>query len=237
MRQLAIGILLLFASFINVCQAQTVEEVPLNVLPTVEGKHRDWKFAFALDIRNSFVLSRVKDSFIKRSGVTIWGFYAGFEFKEKHLYSAGIYSLTKRSESRINEANKKLSFVLTKWDLTFLSLGYTYTFFDKKKWELKIPVEIGAGYGSIKNDIIGSTAQTKKGFISPVQLGFIVDFQLTRWVGLYGAVGYRKLLIQGPFNNDFDSMYYSVGGIIYFTTIVEDLQKRAVRRREKRRNK
>jgi len=237
MFQLATKVTLLLVLFAYVGRAQKVEDVPLEAVPAVEKKERDWKFGFALDIRNSFVISRVKDSFIKRSGVTIWGFNVGYEFKERHLYSAGLYSLTKKSESRINDENKALSLVLTKWDLTFLSLGYTYTFFDKKRWEFKIPLEIGAGFGSIRNDIVGGSGEVQKGFISPLQLGFIIDYQLTRWVGLYGSIGYRKLVIQGPFNNDFDSMYYSVGGIVYFTTIVEDLKKRVIKRREKRRNK
>ena len=237
MNQLQVFAFLLFFFLNNLSLAQKVEDVPLETLPTVEKGEKNWKFAFALDVRNSFVVSRVKDALIKKSGVTIWGANVGFEFKERHLYSAGLYSLTKKSESKINEANKALSNVLTKWDLTFLSLGYTYTFFDKKKWEMKIPLEIGPGFGSIRNDITGSDLVVQKGFIVPLQVGYILDFQLTRWVGLYGSVGYRKLVIQGPFNNDFDSMYYTVGGIIYFTTVVEDLKKRAAARRLKRNQK
>ncbi|HEX8549238.1 MAG TPA: hypothetical protein VF691_19915 [Cytophagaceae bacterium] len=237
MKQLILFLIFIQIAFVSITNAQDKEVPPSEDIATLAKPERDWKFAFALDIRNSFVVSRVKDALIKRSGVTIWGANVGYEFKERHLYSAGIYTLTKKSVSNINEANKATSDVLTKWNLTFLSLGYTYTFFDKKKWEMKIPLEIGPGFGSIENDIAGTEHLIQKGFIVPFQLGYILDYQLTRWIGLYGSVGYRKLVIQGPFNNDFDSMYYTVGGIFYFTTIVEDLKKRSAARRLKKKGK
>lgn len=181
-------------------------------------------FVAFTDFKNSFVFSDLKDFFLYSTPVTVYGAAAGVEYRDAHQYTFGYYGLSKSAERRLNNTNINTSTINEKWSLKFFNISYTYTFFDKGKFECRIPLEFGLGKATIiaidNNNLILSS---KKGWITPFQFGFLVDYELTRWIGISSSIGYRKAIKGSIFNRKFDSPYYTFGLSFYFGNIKEDI--------------
>jgi hypothetical protein len=201
-------------------------------LDSLTINHEPASFVFYTDIRNSFVWSDLKDLFIGATPVTIYGAAAGLEFNDRHQYTIGFYLLSKKAERRLANSSDAVN---QRWGLTLINLGYTYTFLDKGKFELKLPFEVGFGKGKIRAfDNSGNKIFSEEGLIVPVQLGFITDFELTKWVGLRGSIGYRKTLKGSIFKKNFDSPYYSFGLSLYYENIRKSYLEFRKKKKEKR---
>ena len=199
-----------------------------KIIPdTLMFKDQPAALVFFTDIRNSFVFSDLTEFFKRTTPVTVYGAGAGVEFNRAHLYSLGIYALTKNAESRLAVANNQgITSLNQRWALTFASLHYTYTFYNKKKIEFQLPFEIGIGRGKIQvRDNFDNLIVLEKGAIIPFQFGFYCEWKLTKYFGLRGSVGYRKILIGKIFSRNFDSPYYSFGLSIYLSNIREGVIK------------
>jgi hypothetical protein len=188
------------------------------------------------DFRNSFVLSDLTQFFLKSTPVTVYGAAAGVEFRNAHQYTLGFYGLTKNGGRRL--ANIASNTINERWNLNFLNVGYTYTFFDKGKFECRIPLDIGIGKGRISaEDQNKNIVIWREGWIVPFQFGFLLDYELTRWVGISSSVGYRKTIKGSIFKRNFDSPYYTFGLSFYFGNIKNDVFKYFKNRKDKRKIK
>jgi hypothetical protein len=177
------------------------------------------KFVFLIDIRNSF---------LKKNEVKIYGATAGISFRNKHQFTLGYYTLSEQSEeiTRLKDA-QTINFYF-QIELSFLSLGYTYTFPLLKKLDLSIPLEIGLGGSRVtQKGLNGETLRkpARAAFI-PLQAGVKADLKLTRWIGINGSVGYRETLTRGEVKQDYDGLYYNYGLSIYLSNILTDIKKK-----------
>lgn len=202
---------------------------------SIQIKEAQATFVAFTDFRNSFVLSDLTEFFLKSTPVTVYGAAVGLEFRNAHQYTLGFYGLTKNGGRRLAHANANT--VNEQWNLNFINLGYTYTFFDKGKFECRIPLDIGFGKGRIKAQDNSNVIISRAGWIVPFQFGFLIDFELTRWFGLSSSIGYRKTIKGSIFKRNFDSPYYTFGLSFYFGNMKDDFLKYLKNRKAKRRNK
>ena len=200
---------------------------------TIRFKQVPAALVFYTDFRNSFVFSDFKNFFKTTTPVTVYGGAVGLEFKGQHQYTIGVYTLSKVAKQRVAENALGLTQLNQKWNLTFASLAYTYTFFEKNKWELKVPFELGLGKGSIKvYDNLNNVFYKVNGIFIPFQMGFISEYKLTKYFGIQASLGYRKTVIGSIFKRSFDSPYYSIGLTFYYNNIWSQFKKIIAKKEE-----
>ncbi len=209
----------------------------LSITHSISGQIDSLKQSEAKFIKpkRSFVINAdIRQSFVKNSPITIYGGYAGLRFKDKHLISLGVYTLTDSSKQQFRTQNKKqaaptalLQDVGSEVSLWFLSLCYTRTVYDGKIFKVDIPIEVGFGEGT--NGIYNADSKllrltTDKVF--PLQGGISTTIKLTRWFGVHLQTGYREILGKSIFQNQYSGLYYTYGISLNFGTIYRDFVKK-----------
>ncbi len=175
---------------------------------------------FALDFRNSFIHNS-KTSI----PVDFYGFQMGLILHEKHNMGIGFYSM-----SHIQKVNpivgdqKKLMFINLK--MGYMTTFYEYCFNISKRWEIGIPVEVGAGSYQIRaTDSSGKRDPTFKDTLRRGILlfgtGFNVDFKVFKWVGLNLMGGIRIVGGNEPKKVNLNGAFYSLGLHFYLGEVVK----------------
>ncbi len=182
----------------------------LNIVSEEEQKN-EWKFYFGFDFNRSFFAGRP---------VKINGFRVGAKLNYVHRFGIGIYGLNRDVVFRDVEVNELDA---TDTSLVKFSAGYGALFYErawevKKRWELMVPVYMGAGTirGSY-TDTAGLYQPLLEKPFSAAGVGFMAQYRIFRWFGVKAGVGYRVV-----FNGDkeikqaFNGLYYKYGVTILF---------------------
>ncbi|NUM51201.1 MAG: hypothetical protein HUU48_08805 [Flavobacteriales bacterium] len=167
-----------------------------------EPKIKEYKFIFGFDSRISWVL----DTRTRFNGIKI-----GIEYRGKDRVGLGIYSVKNPiiikdvptivdSTPVFNGFDTVLVPVLD--TLNYLT-HYSYTtlfldhiFISKKKWEISMPLQLGAGTATI--DYTNPVTSKR---VEVVRFGFLVTeisvaghYKFFPWLGIGTGVGYRSML-------------------------------------------
>ncbi|HWY34828.1 MAG TPA: hypothetical protein VNX68_09285, partial [Nitrosopumilaceae archaeon] len=109
-----------------------------------------------------------------------------------------------------NDNNKTLTRDV---NLYYGTLFYQYAIIYNRRWELRIPIEIGFGTCTIHaNDSTGNTwkGYPVNGSIIPVGAGLDVTYNLFSWMGLNTMGGYRYIANPYPKLN-YNGFFYMFG--------------------------
>ena len=181
-------------------------------------------FVFQIDQRNSFLGSKY---------VSVNGIYVGLNYSNKMQYSVGFYTLSPWKIYKpfvVNDSTSEIS----RFNLYFISFCVNPYLYNSKnnKFKISLPLELGFGFTKAKQIEYIYQQQLKSvqiiDFI-PAQAGIYFEYKLTRWVGINGSVGYRKLLFKDLFPSgtsyNYDAPYYNFGTNMYFDVIFKDVRK------------
>lgn len=181
--------------------------------------------------RTRWILSLdARSTIIDRRHLNVNGIKTGIGFGNKgHKVTVGYYWLNYGSKQRLINWRKRLAESInlsyyTKTDVRFVSFAYWYPLYNKKKWVVSFPAEVGLGqetaaYRQISgNEYLG----TIDSFFYPYQIGVYAEYRATPWVGLAVQTGYRDALYHGPLRRHFKGMYYSYGLTFYPGKIYRD---------------
>jgi hypothetical protein len=186
----------------------------LNIRENSDSLKKKPEFVFQIDQRNSFIRSQA---------VSINGLLFGLDYRGKNQYSIGIYTLSPWNKPLPQMVNDSVT-EDKKFNLYFLSFGYTPTLFRIKKFKITLPVEIGFGYAYAKVDryLNNHEYKAKKStdFI-PAQIGIFLDYKVAKWGSLVGSVGYRKLILERLFaaKVNYNGFYFNFGLNLYFDQV------------------
>jgi len=195
------------------------------------------KYIFAQDSTNAIKVQNhkpklvlsidLRHSFVRESPIVIYGGNIGFKFKNRHQISLGYYTLTNNSKYNIKLKNQQTRQVDDDLTLSYGSLIYIYSIINSRHWELRFPLEIGYGQSNdVVKNAIGKTLTEKKTDLFPAQIGFLVHWKFTRWIGVKGSIGYRNMLASTSFQDQFNGMYYTYGLDIFIGNIIQDLKRK-----------
>ena len=182
-----------------------------------------------------------RNSFVQESAVRIVGLNVGVVPRGKHYrLGVGAYTL-RRSYADLytysgKGKNQKLKDTLTPaLDLTYFTPNFTYTFFQRRYFELSVPLDVGLGRSHYTiTDEKGKVTTDNKGLFIPAEIGLGVLLKPTRWVGISGAAGYRVSLKEIDYKEDFDGWYYSYRLNLFVGNIWHDCRQYQQRRRARR---
>lgn len=166
----------------------------------------------------------VRNSFIARRPINVWGVNAGVVFGEKrHQLTAGYYWLSYATYQRFitwrRDAALRLNLrYYTRTDMSYGSLMYWWNLRNNRQWTISLPLEVGAGLASAiptdpRTEVPVGTA--RRDFFMPVQVGTYGQWKATRWIGLSAQLGYRHSVFRTNLKEHYDGLYYSVGTVLY----------------------
>jgi hypothetical protein len=180
-----------------------------------------------------------RNSFLGKKAININGFLVGLEFKEKHQFSIGVYTLSPWKRPTPIVKNDSTTEII-KFYFYYASLGYNRTLLNTKRFKISIPVELGLGYSKATATIYQFqkeyTGSSPLEHFIPAQIGIFGEFKVTPWFGINGSIGYRKLLFQklikNPINLNYDGIYYYYGINLYFDQVFKDFKRWRTRVKE-----
>lgn len=205
--------------------------VPAPIAPAAQPVRRRAGFVISLDNRQSFVQS---------SAVHIIGLNAGVMLPNRRWrVGLGGYTLS-RSYSDLyiyqvkngKRTKKVISTLTPELDLTYFTPNVSYVFFQRRWFEVSLPLEFGLGSSHYTETNQYDQLQTDtRGLFFPVEAGVNVLVKPFRWVGVSGSVGYRKSVFEIDYKEDFDGMYFSYRLNVFVGAIWRDWQAYRIQHR------
>jgi len=173
-------------------------------------------------------------TFFKKQTLGISGFDAGVLLKDKLRVTVGYYKVAEKLtslEKIFNDLNYEADYKL---DYGAINLEFIYK--NTRFVSLGLPVEFGFGNNSLKYISEQNNLQpnNKSGFTAISYFGLSGTFKPIRWIGLKGAIGYRKTIFNKVKELSFDGLYTSIGLAIDFREIIRDGRMYKLKRKYKK---
>lgn len=196
---------------------------------------KDWQYYADNQVKWKPVANMdVRQSFLKDAPITIQGFQVGARRLGKYQMTLGYYWLTQNSQTAIRVRNINRFAVINLDEvakINYFSFCFSYMFFNTKYIELGIPAEVG--FAQMSDKISLPDGRVLRDFSTnfiPIQLGISLQWRVTNWVGLKGAVGIRQVITNvkdATLTQDFDGAYYSYGVVLYLSNIYKSIAKKS----------
>jgi len=163
-----------------------------------------------------------RSTFFNNQKINITGIDGGVMLKNKLRITLGFYSVS----DKLTTLKKILDEIEYQgiYKLNYGSLNIEFIYKNHRFFSLGMPLEFGLGSNSLNYQSEDYNLQTDKqsGFIAVSYFGLSGTFKPIRWIGLKGAVGYRKTLFNQVKGLAFDGVYTSLGLDIDLSEIIKD---------------
>ncbi len=173
------------------------------------------QFVAKLDMRNSFVRNR---------NVSIFGVKAGFEHAGRFQYGLG-YSmlLTPVTRKRMLVGPGEVE---TRLRMGYVSAYVDYAFFQRGPWEIRLPVQIGVGGGSVAyRDPEGRRQVLERSTLIFYEPVMTVQYRLIRYLGIGGGWGFRLAIhTTSGLGENLTAPIYTLGLRVFFGEIWRDVR-------------
>ncbi len=170
-------------------------------------------------------------TFLKGQKLSISGADAGVLLKNKLRVTLGYYTLSEN----LTSLNKTINDEAYQGDykLNYGALNLEFIYKDTRFFSFGMPIELGFGNNklSYKSTVTEVETEKQSGFIAMSYFGLSGTFKPIRWIGLKGAVGYRKTLFNQIKDFPFNGIYTSVGLSIDFREIISDFRMYKLKRK------
>lgn len=169
--------------------------------------------------------------FLGNQKLNITGLDAGVLLKNKLRIALGYYKIS----DRLNTLKKSVNNVdyEGQYDLHYGSLNVEFIYKNTRYFSLGMPLEFGFGYNTL--DYISEADQLhidkQSGYAAMAYFGVSGTFKPIRWIGLKGALGYKKTLFNQIKDLSSDGVFTSVGLSIDIWEIIKDVRMYKLKRR------
>lgn len=197
-------IALLLVPFVMCCTLVAQAQFTDSIMHALRHKPRAYG---ALNGRNSFVQNQKSP---------INGVKLGLNFKSQFVFGLS-YNWMTNGIVTYNELQ-----IRNELKAHYVAAFAEYTFYDTKRWEISIPLQIGVG----KIYTLSNQKQTHQSVAMFYEPTMSLTYKATRYVGLGLDVGYRivvKNKVEIPQN--FTSATYSFGIAFFFGTMYSDAKR------------
>ena len=173
-----------------------------------------------------------RNSFFYNSRVKIFGITAGLNFGKRLHLGMGynqMYPFDKLNKNfdkqlyYINQNNIQDS-VTCKLKLFYFSAYVEYIFYQTKRWQLSIPLQIGIGQTKYRYQLRGKKYSTEQHVCFIYEPAVSTEYRFFKWVGVGADVGFRFMLTNSKaLNEKFNSPTYAFKLLIYYNEIYKTL--------------
>ncbi len=154
-----------------------------------------------------------RNTFIHGFGAPIFNIRAGVEFNGKLRIGAGFCFLKKPKwdptedqspfvylKPVVNDQNANDT-VPSFLSLTYFSYFAEYIYFNRKKWQFSLPVQLGFGQFYYQYELNGGKIRELENPVFLYEPSVSVQYKLLRWLALGADVGYRFMLVDKKLGN------------------------------------
>ncbi len=200
-------IILLVILSTNITKSQIIDSIKI-ALKTKP------KFNIKGDNRNSFISTR---------RARINGIKFMLEYDNKFNYGLGYNFLNSDIKKNIYNVNNKGDTIQVNLKMYYIGFFAEYIFYNEKKYQMSIPVQLGVGFDNYKyNNII-----LYRKPIVIYETSLQGHYKIIPWVGIGLGAGYRIMIVN---NNKIDfklnSPFYMFKVLIFFGDIYNDVFKK-----------
>ena len=172
-----------------------------------------------------------RNTFIGSTKTHVNGLSVGYDYGGKISLSAGIYWLPSAKpvteRKIINAFTPSQNMVDEISKFWYLGVSGDYVFYQKGRWTLDVPVRIGLGIASVKQQdtsIFQREISKTHSVIIPLESGIGAQYKIAWWIGFSGGLGSR-IVIGKNTSQKFSGTYYSLGVTIFFAEIYNFIKK------------
>ncbi len=163
--------------------------------------------------------------------LSVTGIDAGVLIRERLRLTVGFYTIS----DKLTYIKKSINSVdyAGKYKLNYGAINVEFAYKKGKNYALGLPIELGMGSNSLyyKSSIDNTETPKQSGLLLLTYFGLSGTYKPIRWLGIKGAVGYRKTIINQIQNIPFDGFYYSVGLVVDFREVIIDYKLYKLKKR------
>lgn len=165
----------------------------------------------------------VRGSFISNQNVRIMGVKLGLEHARRFQYGVGYSFLFKSVEGERYVEDIGLQPVRLR--LGYVNAYVDYAFYQRGPWEVRLPVQVGFGSGSVVYDATdGSTATVSKTGLLIYEPAMTVQYRFLKYFGLGAGWGFRLVVrTNDDLGENLSAPIYIIGLRVFFEDLYRDL--------------
>lgn len=170
-------------------------------------------------------------TFLNGQKLSISGVDAGILLRNKLRITLGYYSVS----DKLTSLKKTVNTIdyQGQYHLNYGALNLEFIYKNTRFFSFGLPLEFGFGSNSLiyKSEAYNLQTDKQSGFIAMAYFGLSGTFKPIRWIGLKGAIGYRKTVLNQVKDLAFDGAYSSVGLAIDVWEIIKDCKMYRLKKR------
>ncbi|MEO8733432.1 MAG: hypothetical protein ABI373_03780 [Flavobacteriales bacterium] len=165
-----------------------------------------------------------RGSFISNVNVKMVGVKVGLEHAGRFQYGIGYTFLnTPITQVRFVEGQGE---VLTKLRFGYVTPYMEYAFYERKHWEVRIPVQLGFGDGAlVYEDTEGQKQKLGNAFVFLYEPSMTVQYRFLKYFGVSAGWGYRLVLTRVNLDERLTAPIYLYGIKVFFGDLWQDIQR------------
>lgn len=171
----------------------------------------------------TFLRFDAKNSFIANSQVKLWGVQLGYNHNNVVKYGLGFHSLISTiNRDFYTKTNGLTDTITSRLNFAYFSLFGEYVFYNTKRWEGSLPIQIGFGGTNFAGNLNDSTYLFHEKFVMHYEAALTGHYRFLRYFALGGGIGYRIMIID---NKNLNMQLTNPIYIIKFKFFLGDLFK------------
>ncbi len=172
------------------------------------------RMAVKLDMRGSFV---------SNSNVRFIGFKLGLQHAKRFQYGIGYSMLLSPVEQQIPVGDGTTTARLR---LGYLTPYVDYAFYQRGRWEVRLPVQFGIGSGSVVyDDADGKKQRYARSGVLFYEPAMTVQYRFAKYFAVGGGWGYRlALYTRNDLGESLTAPIYILGLRVFFEDIWRDVE-------------
>jgi hypothetical protein len=167
----------------------------------------------------------IRDSFINNESARFAGVKIGLEHAAKVQYGIGYSFLFSPVRNEMQIPGEGL--VETRLRFGYVTPYFEYAFYQRGPWELRIPVQLGIGSGSVVyENAQGTTRTIQRSSVFLYEPSITVQYRFLKYFGIGGGWGYRLVLRSAPLAQGLTAPIYTFGLKVFFEDLWKDVRPR-----------
>lgn len=164
----------------------------------------------------------LKGSFVSNHNVRIAGVKLGLEHARRFQYGVGYNFLFTRVER--DRPVPEIGTQPTRLRLGYLSAYVDYAFYQRGPWEVRIPVQVGVGRGSVVyEDLAGEKRTLFQSGLITYEPGMTVQYRFLTYFGVGAGWGFRLVMrTRHSLDERLTAPIYTLGLRIFFEDLYRD---------------
>lgn len=180
--------------------------------------HQRPRWNLGLDTRGSFISNR---------GVTVAGVRVGLEHSGRLRYGLGYqFLLTQVEKDRTVPEDGNERVAPTRLRMGYLAPYISYTFLQRRRWSVSIPVQMGVGRGSLTyEDLAGDRRVLQRTTLWVYEPLMTVQYRFWRYAAFQLGWGYRLVARSKGLDEQLTAPIYQLGLRLFTREALEDLRR------------